>query len=187
MIPADQSCLQKIFTHYEELTNLSGLKLNADKTEIISNGLTRGFNITYLGDIHEISVGEEMKVNGLVLSYNKDITYKKNFGKLFNAMERQLTSWSNRGLSLLGKILIYKTFGLSQILFIGSVISLTKKDESKSVVPINIRLKDRVSTTNLIIGRAVNEVTLQMAFESFSLCRFEMDLIKERRILVPRD
>ena len=131
MIPADKNCLQKIFTHYEELTNLSGLKLNADKTEIISNCPTRSFKITYLGDIHEISVGEEMKVNGLVLSYNKDITYKKNFGKLFNAMERQLTSWSNRGLSLLGKILIYKTFGLSQILFIGSVISLTKKDESK--------------------------------------------------------
>ena len=129
MIPADKNCLQRIFTHYEELTNLSGLKLNADKTEIISNCPTRSFNITYLGDIHEISVGEEMKVNGLVLSYNKDITYKKNFGKLFNAMERQLTSWSNRGLSLLGKILIYKTFGLSQILFIGSVISLTKKDE----------------------------------------------------------
>ena len=46
-------------------------------------------------------------------------------------MEKQLRQWSNRGLSLIGKIQIFKTFGLSQLLYIGSVMSLTKREEKK--------------------------------------------------------
>ena len=131
MIPVDQHSLQNIFKHYEDLTNLSGLKLNADKTEIITNSNVTTYNIIYLGERHEININSSMKVNGLILSYDSQEMYDINFRKLYGAMEKQLVSWSNRGLSLLGKILIYKTFGLSQILFIGSVMNLTKKDNSK--------------------------------------------------------
>ena len=46
-------------------------------------------------------------------------------------MDQQLASWSNRGLSLLGKILIYKTFGLPQIIYTTRVISFTKKEHSE--------------------------------------------------------
>ena len=41
LIKPDQVSLQKIFDHYSVLTEVSGLKLNADKTEIISNGNDR--------------------------------------------------------------------------------------------------------------------------------------------------
>ena len=131
MIKPDPDSIQKIFSHYEKLTKLSGLKLNADKTELISNGLSTNYNITYLNQSHSIDISDSIKVNGLVLSYDNETMHNLNFGKLYNSMDNQLRAWSNRGLSLLGKILIYKTFGLSQILFIGSVVQLTKKEEAK--------------------------------------------------------
>ena len=131
MIKPDPDSIQKIFSHYEKLTKLSGLKLNADKTELISNGHSTNYNITYLNQSHSIDISDSIKVNGLVLSYDNETMHNLNFGKLYNSMDNQLRAWSNRGLSLLGKILIYKTFGLSQILFIGSVVQLTKKEEAK--------------------------------------------------------
>ena len=131
MIKPDHDSLTRIFGHYEQLTNLSGLKLNADKTEIISNKPTNTYRVLYLNETHNVTASDSIKVNGLILSYNSDEMYKLNFGKLYTSMEKQLRSWVNRGLSLLGKILIYKTFGLSQILFVGAVIQFTKKDEAK--------------------------------------------------------
>ena len=72
-----------------------------------------------------------MKVNGIILSYDDNQVKLENITKLYNAMSKQLKQWSNRGLSLLGKIQIFKTFGLSQILYIGSVIMLNKRDVMK--------------------------------------------------------
>ena len=131
MIKPDLDSLTKIFKHYEKLTNLSGLKLNADKTEIITNGAVNNYRITYLNEPYSIEASEAIKVNGLILSYDIANMHNLNFGKLYNSMDRQLRTWSNRGLSLMGKILIYKTFGLSQILFVGSVIQFTKKEDAK--------------------------------------------------------
>ena len=35
IIKSDKSNLQRIFNHYQDMTNTSGLNLNADKTEVI--------------------------------------------------------------------------------------------------------------------------------------------------------
>ena len=131
MINPDQNSLNRVFLHYEYLTDLSGLKLNADKTEIISNSIIKSFNITYQNQCYELEVSPSIKVNGLTLTYDLSLLHSINFNKLYSSMSDQLCRWSKRNLSILGKILIYKTFGLSQILYIGSVIQLSKKDEAK--------------------------------------------------------
>ena len=46
-------------------------------------------------------------------------------------MDNQFASWANRGLTLLGKILIYKTFGLSQIIYASRVLKFTKKEHAE--------------------------------------------------------
>ena len=72
-----------------------------------------------------------MKVNGLQLGFNIEETRNKNFNRVFQAVENQLRAWSKRYLSLLAKILIFKTYGLSQILFVASTSMLTKSQESQ--------------------------------------------------------
>ena len=66
-----------------------------------------------------------------MLSFDTDVMYNQNVSKIYQTIAKQLGSWASRGLSLLGKILIYKTFGLSQILFVASTLLLKKSDEAK--------------------------------------------------------
>ena len=60
---ASPSCIQKVFEEYERLTKLSGLMLNADKTEILNVKSTnlrllnhRPYRVTYLGEAHQDAV-----------------------------------------------------------------------------------------------------------------------------------
>ena len=121
--------LSRIFGHYNDLTKVSGLKLNADKTEIISRGGPQHYDINYQNQSYRINLKSKMKVNGLILSYDEQEVRDENIAKMYDALKSQLKQWSNRGLTLLGKIQIYKTFGLSQILYIGSVIMFSKETE----------------------------------------------------------
>ena len=123
--------VNRIFYHYERMTQLSGLKLNADKTEIISKGGLGAFNISYNNKTYKIIPSNYIKINGLFLGFNIEVAAAKNINKIIHSLESQLKMWSHRHLPLLGKIQIFKTFGLSQILFVGSTIKIPIKEEKK--------------------------------------------------------
>ena len=128
----DESNLQKIFHHYQRMSELSGLNLNADKTEIIENiEHTRTYAIHYGKKLSTIKTSSIIKINGLNLGFDLQTAKNLNFEKMYTSMEKQFRLWSCRGLTLLGKIVIYKTYGLSQILFICATVKLTKAEESK--------------------------------------------------------
>jgi hypothetical protein len=57
------------------------------------------------------------KTNGITFNQNDDTMMRINFEAMKAKMERHFTELSKRGLSLLGKIQIVKTFGLSQYLY----------------------------------------------------------------------
>ena len=71
-------CTQIFFEEYERLTKLSGLMLNADKTEILRikspnlllpNHLP--YRVTYLGEAHLLKNNQEIKVNGFLMSQDE--------------------------------------------------------------------------------------------------------------------
>ena len=127
LINPDQQSLQKIFDHYDVLTSLSGLNLNADKTEIINKGGLEKYTVNYNGKTVEIKQCEMIKINGILLSYDTDQARENNIAKMLDSVKTQLHAWSRRNLSILGKIQIFKTFGLSQILYTLSTVYITKK------------------------------------------------------------
>ena len=129
IINPDPISLQTIFRHYNDLTKVSGLRLNADKTEIISRGGPRSYDITYNSKSFRIVSQHQMKVNGVILSYDTESARKINIMNMIELVRNQLNSWSNRNLSLIGKIQIFKTFGLSQILYTLSVVQIMKNEE----------------------------------------------------------
>ena len=132
IIEPGESNLQKIFDHYQNMYEVAGLKLNADKTEIITNrGNALEYEVTYNNNVVRLSPCNDMKVNGLIIGFQTETVRKKNFNKVFTSMENQLRMWTNRNLSLLGKIQIFKTFGLSQILFVCATMELTRGEEKQ--------------------------------------------------------
>jgi hypothetical protein len=123
--------VKQVFHEYERLTRASGLKLNADKTEklnITSHNVAGALavnNITYCDTRYLIQAQDDIKINGVTFNLNEALMKRINFEAIKAKMDRHFTVWSKRGLSLLGKIQIVKTFGLSQYLYTLAVMEIT--------------------------------------------------------------
>ena len=115
--------LKAVFREYERLSNASGLILNADKTEILGEH-NQVYKITYREEEYHLHSKTSVKINGIVFDKDEGKMQEENFSLLMDKINKMLSGWSARGLSLLGKILIYKTYGLSQVIYVLSVINL---------------------------------------------------------------
>jgi len=115
--------VKNIFLEYERLSKASGLMLNADKTEILDRNSAL-YSFRYMNCRHRVVGKQEAKINGIIFNCNSDRMRQQNFEMLKEKISAALLLWKMRRLSLLGKILIYKTYGLSQIIYVLTVVEL---------------------------------------------------------------
>ena len=128
-INSEQS-VQGIFDEYQRLTEASGLTLNAEKTELLRlnkrDRNTTELRIRYGGTECAIKSQECVKINGVLMLQDSEARMRANCMKINAAMEKHLATWSTRNLSLLGKILIIKTYAISQLIFFMQSSQLTE-------------------------------------------------------------
>ena len=135
----DGESLQQLFGEYERLTRMSGLELNADKTEllmiksqnVIANAAAHRLRVRYCNNSYDLNVNEKIKINGIVLQQNEDEMKNENVAEICRKMEKHLKTWSARQLSILGKILIVKTFGISQVIYLLQTLNLCENHFKK--------------------------------------------------------
>lgn len=72
-----------------------------------------------------------MKVCGNYLSFNREERYNLNITDKINKLNNALKIWKGRNLSINGKILIVKTFALSQLSFVNQFCNMTSADIKK--------------------------------------------------------
>ena len=129
--------LQGIFNEYDRLSRLSGLQLNAEKTELMRlispnvRRLIQPYRINYAGMQHDIESKDEIKINGLYFRQDEGQMRSRNVEAVAEKIDKQLKSWSKRNLSILGKILIVKTFGISQMIFLMQSLNVNETDYKK--------------------------------------------------------
>jgi hypothetical protein len=113
------TCIQQVIREYERLTNLSGLELNADKTEILSMNLDeeKTFDFEYNKEMYCIRSVRKIKICGLFYCTEEKEEHEKNVVEKHEKLKVKIIVWSHRNLTLEGKILIVKTFGLSQLIY----------------------------------------------------------------------
>ncbi|MBM3938623.1 MAG: hypothetical protein FJ333_08245, partial [Sphingomonadales bacterium] len=113
----DPKSIRQIFKEYEKFSQASGLYLNADKTEILTLSDTIGgvISVKYCESDYNIQTETMGKLNGVYISADIHTERVRNFEKIKASLIAQLQIWKSRGLTLLGRILIAKTFGLSQL------------------------------------------------------------------------
>ena len=113
--------VQEVFFEYERLTRKLGLELNADKTEILRIGHLNEqevvLSINYMGIAYKIRNIDQMKICGLYFCNDPVVEYDHNILSKIERFELQLKKWMCRNLTLEGKILIVKTYGLSQLIY----------------------------------------------------------------------
>ena len=129
-ISSDGGSLRALFREYERLTRMSGLELNADKTELMlmRDGAERSYNVEYLNRSYDVSTSESIKLNGLILHRDKDEMRTQNVKSATEKMDAHFKKWARRNLSTLGRILIAKSFGISQIIYLMQTIDLKAND-----------------------------------------------------------
>jgi hypothetical protein len=115
-----KGCIQKVFDEYERLTLKSGLELNADKTEILllnDHNNEETFNIRYNHKTFEITTVNTIRICGIYFCADEEQEYNLNVHEKIKKLSNKIRVWTTRGLTMEGKTLIVKTFGLSQIIY----------------------------------------------------------------------
>jgi len=128
----DNGSINNVFKEYKLFSSLSGIDLNIDKTEILK------MNCNTLHDDHipqdimidesRIATVESLTICGVCFSNNSNIAYENNVIDKIIKMERQLIIWLQRPLSMEGKILIVKVFGMSQLIYILQMCEINQSE-----------------------------------------------------------
>ena len=117
-----------LFNTINLFSTYSGLCINHDKTEILLLG-NMEIKASELG-VKEIS--KVVKILGVHFTHNPSLFYKMNFETIEKSLRESVKGWSWRGLTLLGRIQVIKSFAIPKILYRASLIS-TKKDFIKKI------------------------------------------------------
>jgi hypothetical protein len=164
---ADLESVNMIFKEYSLLTRLSGLSLNADKTELLrckmvanksriyrpgksgiislDKALGRGTRVTnptgpeqrqnetlyqviYKGANYMLTEKQKIKICGITIASDESISYLENVTRKIEKLKEQLNKWRARGLCMLGKLLIIKTFGISHLIYVAQCCTIKEED-----------------------------------------------------------
>ena len=122
-----------IFAEYGKLTAMSGLTLNADKTEIfnLSHSDKQTTNASYLNDDLIITHKPQITICGNCLSLDSSVSYKANITNKIAKLCNQLNLWKGRHLTINVKMIILKTFAISQLIFSSQFQVISPKDVRK--------------------------------------------------------
>lgn len=126
---SDAQSLSKSFDLLSLFERCSSLKLNQTKSEMLWPGFMHHRKDTVL-DLQ--MSGEPVHALGVHSTYDLEVSEKKTFFDKLGSLKKTLNMWSQRYLSIVGRINTIKTLALSKLVFIWSVMN-TPKDLSKEV------------------------------------------------------
>jgi len=179
-LTSDEESIQLIIDEYEVFSMFSGIKLNVGKTEILVMGEAefkeKRFEIRSKGSPITLINQETVKVCGVTLSNNPELAYKDNVLKKIMKLERQLDVWRMRNLTLQGKILIVKTFGISQLIY-SFQSTYVRDSDLKSIDNIIFRFIWNIKKRNPIASGKIRREVLKKDYEKGGLNAPDINLI----------
>ena len=111
--------LQEIFVDFEKI---SGLKVNNEKT----NFLWMGCDYENPGEPTFGNLVHEIKILGVYYTRNKIRKDDLNYKEVLSKIKRLLGWWKQRDLTMMGKIQLLKTYALSKLNFVSSLVSVPR-------------------------------------------------------------
>jgi len=130
IISKNSNSVRYIFKEYERLSMMSGLNLNAEKTEIFNFIDSRRITNTvqYMKKRYDLIRCDSVKVCGLTVCNDDKQEYLANVTSKIEQLKRNLQKWSHRSLSFNGRMIVAKTFGVSQIVYALQSYAINTKD-----------------------------------------------------------
>ena len=107
----------------ENFGNQSGLQVNHEKTEILALGNSTIKQV----DFAKHNVCEIIKILGVHFGYDLKQRDTLNYRQTLKDIKKSINMWKWRGLSLIGRIQIIKTFAIPKLMYRASVITISKE------------------------------------------------------------
>ena len=107
----------------EKFHKCSGLKINAEKTEAMWLGANKGVNLKPLN----LNWKNCVKILGIFFSYDETEAFNRNYNEKLQNLEKTLNLWKMRDLTLMGRVLIAKSLGVSKLVYTASVTVINQK------------------------------------------------------------
>ena len=105
--------LNQTLLELEFFANISGLKINFDKTQVVWIG-SKKFSTSAIKTRWKLSWGaNKFKVLGIIFNTDLDQMIKENYVSKIKHLENMARIWGKRSLSPIGKITVIKTFMIS--------------------------------------------------------------------------
>jgi len=121
-IVANIESVHEVFNLYYNFSLFSGVYLNPDKTEVLKTGPhynepSSEIVVKYGNEYYNLKISKQIKICGVSHPMSLPESYKHNISDKIVKMKQLLNTWRSRSLSLIGKILITKVYGLSQLIY----------------------------------------------------------------------
>ena len=118
--------LNNYSSSYRFPKEFTSLKVNYDKSEICGIGSKKGA-IRAFSQLRPIDLlNDSVRILGYH-SYNTDLAFERNFSDTISNISNVLNLWSLWGLSLLGRVVIFKTLGFSKIQYLAAMSEVPTK------------------------------------------------------------
>ena len=187
--------LQEIFSEYERFSNVSGLVLNADKTEVFNMDQSPILTsrVTYLGKQYDLGRVNRIRLCGMWMAHNEEEDYQLNVLNKIEDMESIVLGWGRRRLTLNGRMILAKTFLMSQIVFPAQIVQIKNKEVKKIEKLIyafvngarNLYGPERISRANLKAPRelgGINGIDVESFIQAIAVKQY-VKAAKSHRIL----
>lgn len=131
---SDVASIGRVFALTERFSIYSGLKLNMEKSLLVFLGPWKRKPIIP----HNVTiVTGSFNILGIELGVDKIACNRTNILNKIDSMKVKLNIWSQRGLTLLGKVLIAKSMGMSNLIYSLSCVLSKDKDIKHAQTIIN--------------------------------------------------
>ena len=120
----NEASVKALFTTISNFSVFSDLRPNRDKCEVAGIGVLKGVTWALCG-LKSIDLTQQtIKILGIHFSYNISLRDELNFTNSVKKIESLLNVWCQRGLTLEGKITIFKTLAISKVVNIAYLSSV---------------------------------------------------------------
>ena len=123
-----EESLRAVFQTISEFESNSGFKINYNKTTIYRVGSIKRSNAKMYCAHNAMWTKEPINILGVNISVNPTENFDLNYNSVINKSESVITCWKNRGLSLIGKIMIINSLIVSLFVYKMSVLTLMPKN-----------------------------------------------------------
>ena len=117
-LEGDKKSYERLFNHLDEFANMSGLKINFEKTCNVWLGVNKRLKTKWLPHLNMSWNPDKFKILGLWFTNNLEKMAELNLNDKFNEVKILFNLWMKRSNTPIGRVVVLKSLILSKLIYL---------------------------------------------------------------------